>query len=42
MDQLKNIEILHEDYGIKIPENELNHLNMDEDLVKLYYLQKQQ
>ena len=28
VDKLKNIEILEDDYGIKIPDNELNQMNM--------------
>lgn len=39
VDKLKNIEILEDDYGIKIPDNELNQMNMDEELVKLYFMQ---
>ena len=41
-DQLNNLEILEEDYGIKIPDNELNMLmaNFDEDLLEQYQKEK--
>ena len=42
IDKLKNIEILEDDYGIKIPDNELNQMNMDDELVRLYFMQKLQ
>lgn len=39
-EKLRNIEILEEDYGIKIPDNDLNHFNFDEELVKQYFQEK--
>jgi acyl carrier protein len=32
--------VLEDDYGIKIPDNELNHLEMDDDLIALYQKEK--
>ena len=38
--QLSNLRILSDQYGIEIPELELDHLNMDKDLLDRYLQQK--
>lgn len=38
--ELGNLEILSHDYGIDIPDKDLNLLNMDQDLLELYLKQK--
>ena len=40
MYELGNLEILSHYYGIDIPDKDLNHLNMDQDLLEVYLKQK--
>jgi acyl carrier protein len=35
-EKLNNLDVLAEDYGIKIPDNELSPLKKQEDLVMVY------
>ena len=38
--KLNNLEILEEDYGIKIPESELKKLEMDSEMIEQYLKEK--